>query len=938
MRVDTVRDRARLLEIELDEPRVRAALLATSRINLEAERDRLRALFPDTEHNGLASIMERGRLSDEDLIILVGAAITQFVSLAPLVQTAAELAERIGVEVDRKGLPQLLSRPRREIFAAVDERTANFARCGVERVDEWADRFRVERRMPLSRAAVLLSVPRDRWREPPKQQYVANLLEYLEKRVTGSVARGPLVRFAIGKTTARVDVVEIGAQGCTADALINHLISRADAQVTLDPSGYMSDEQVAGRLRRLVNQASMFRRDTGIDGLYLAFPFLLTRDRRPESEARTAVRIAPVLLWPVTVDMPPGWGQGARIAFDREREEVRLNPALEGIVGSAHFSGWKAARDEMLARSSLRVPDVMDVLSSLARPSGRAIVRVPDKGTKVRPDMAELIPAAALFNAEFTGQAVAEDLRQIRGKPLAGTVLEVALRVGELVEETPSRSMAERDRYLTAESDPSQERAVQQSGQAPGLVVEGPPGTGKSQTIVNIVANAIGHGETVLVVCQKQAALQVVKKRLVAEGLAERLFAFQDVNKDRTEVVTALRAQLAVVFSQTAGRAAGLRRQREELAARIETLERELDYHYEALHALDDTTGLSYRGLLSELVGLEAAGPTPAAPRLRPHVGCLTGGELSALEENCGPITRTWLASGFEQSPLVVLRQFVVDDATKELIRADLASFLKAEVHRLALTSRAEPGFETEQPDIIRAWLVREGTYVGSLDDMSRHRLAAWFELFRRIQRETPLGDALIGKLEELAASTAELDASAHDPTTFSQLAAKEDAELATIIADLAAWVRKPGFFGKLRPTLWRMRARVRELAAQLGWSWRTRQYAGCVPPLNLKPDCDAFARTSRTFRRFFVQAQRRSAPILKHCAPRPSASSTTSAQPGRQRTRYSPARRKNSPSLPRRPPRVMLLRRFGTGWRRPARDTTHDRRPARPWPASPSG
>ncbi|MGG5819353.1 AAA domain-containing protein [Falsiroseomonas sp. HW251] len=815
VRAEAVRERARLLEIDLDEARLRVALLATSRANLEAERDRLRALFPDTEHNGLASIMERGRLSDEELIILVTASLSQFVPLAQLVDAAAELAARTGVSVQREDLPQLLSRPRREVFAAVDERTANFARCGVERVDEWADSFRIERRMPLPRAALVLAVAKERWREPPKQQYVANLLEHFEKRVAGSVARGPLVRFTIGKTTPRVDIMELGTPGRTGEALVSHVIERTDVQLTLDPSGYMSDEQVASRLRKLVNQASTFRRDTGIDGRFLGFPFFVTRDGRSGSGAGTP-RVAPVLLWPVTLEMPPGWGQGAQIAFDREREEVRLNPALEGIVGSANFPRWKAARDELLAKGSLRVSDVMDVLSHLAPPRGRSIVRLPGKDTKVDPGVSEFLPAAALFNAEFTGQVVAEDLRQIRGKPLSGTVLEVALRLGEPVRPPAGQPSAERDRYLTVESDPSQDDAVERSRNAPGLVVEGPPGTGKSQTIVNIVANAIGHGETVLVVCQKQAALQVVKKRLEAEGLGERLFALRDINKDRTEVVTKLRSQVEAVLSPAAARATTSRRQREDRAARIETLERELDLHHEALQHIDDASGLSYRATLSELVGLEAAGPVVQAPRLRQIVGRLSGGELSALEEACGPLSRIWLTSGYEQSPLAALRLFAADEGTADLIRADLAAFRKAEQRRVDLAKRAEPGFETEEPEVIRAWLAREAAILDGLDDNSRQRLARWLDLFRTDGGTAATGDELLTKLQGIVGSLGALNAKSHDPAVFGMLAAKLDVDLGQIIVDLAAWAKRPGFFGKLSPARWRMRGRVRALAVEL--------------------------------------------------------------------------------------------------------------------------
>jgi primosomal replication protein N'' len=95
-RSEAVRDRARLLEVELDESRVKLAMLATSRANLEAERNRLRKIFPDTEHPGLASVMERPRIPDEDLIMLVGAAHAQFTPLASLSDATADLGPANG--------------------------------------------------------------------------------------------------------------------------------------------------------------------------------------------------------------------------------------------------------------------------------------------------------------------------------------------------------------------------------------------------------------------------------------------------------------------------------------------------------------------------------------------------------------------------------------------------------------------------------------------------------------------------------------------------------------------------------------------------------------------------------------------------------------------------------------------------------------------------
>ena len=105
-----------------------------------------------------------------------------------------------------------------------------------------------------------------------------------------------------------------------------------------------------------------------------------------------------------------------------------------------------------------------------------------------------------------------------------GTSLATALRLASKQPPAQTAKVTGRDRYLTVESDPSQERAVAMARREPGVLVQGPPGTGKSQTIVNIVATCIGRGETVLIVCQKQAALRVVEKRLQAVGLCFRFW------------------------------------------------------------------------------------------------------------------------------------------------------------------------------------------------------------------------------------------------------------------------------------------------------------------------------------------------------------------------------------------------------------------------------
>jgi len=69
-------------------------------------------------------------------------------------------------------------------------------------------------------------------------------------------------------------------------------------------------------------------------------------------------------------------------------------------------------------------------------------------------------------------------------------------------------------------SDAGQDAVILESKSSTVTTVRGPPGTGKSQLIVNMAADAMLAGERVMVVCQKRAALEVVHARLAGAGLA----------------------------------------------------------------------------------------------------------------------------------------------------------------------------------------------------------------------------------------------------------------------------------------------------------------------------------------------------------------------------------------------------------------------------------
>ena len=76
------------------------------------------------------------------------------------------------------------------------------------------------------------------------------------------------------------------------------------------------------------------------------------------------------------------------------------------------------------------------------------------------------------------------------------------------------------DFSIPLDVDSSQMEAIVESGRGRSFILHGPPGTGKSQTITNMIANALYQGKRILFVAEKMAALSVVQSRLQKIGLA----------------------------------------------------------------------------------------------------------------------------------------------------------------------------------------------------------------------------------------------------------------------------------------------------------------------------------------------------------------------------------------------------------------------------------
>ena len=194
--------------------------------------------------------------------------------------------------------------------------------------------------------------------------------------------------------------------------------------------------------------------------------------------------------------------------------------------------------------------------------------------------------------------------------------------------------------------DSSQYSAVAESAKGTTFVLHGPPGTGKSQTITNIIANAVDTGKRVLFVAEKQAALHVVKNRLNEIGIGEFCLELHSGKTvDKGEIVRSIENTLSLKSEYDENK----------FVADGETIAGYRDTLYQPLYALHKRRGLGvsvYDGIVNylanagapELVNIESTFyDNLTARKLAEYENMLLTAQAAAKE--CGGVYRSPFAN-----------------------------------------------------------------------------------------------------------------------------------------------------------------------------------------------------------------------------------------------------------------------------------------------------
>ncbi|CAK9079766.1 Uncharacterized ATP-dependent helicase MG140 homolog [Durusdinium trenchii] len=280
------------------------------------------------------------------------------------------------------------------------------------------------------------------------------------------------------------------------------------------PASKSADAMRAQKLlESLVLRNKEDRKDYGVDSLNIGFPLVQTFDEKTNKWL-----MCPLILWKVRLEMTNG-----RYSLQREYDDpVQLNDALvqyclgefdldlkKGYERKDHINDVDVEALVLRLLPKLSHKDVRERMGRILNEVG-GVDKIPAVPTK-------LPQRAIVSNAQFQGKVVwgavlalfktgnmtiLKDLRDYRRRHQS-----IALA---------SQPVLTTDQLLFSglPLDPSQFESVKGLAGEQNLVINGPPGTGKSQTLAGVISCAGANGLKVLVVCEKKTPLEILQRKL----------------------------------------------------------------------------------------------------------------------------------------------------------------------------------------------------------------------------------------------------------------------------------------------------------------------------------------------------------------------------------------------------------------------------------------
>ncbi|MFC9591086.1 DUF4011 domain-containing protein [Streptomyces sp. NPDC056944] len=393
-------------------------------------------------------------------------------------------------------------------------------------------------------------------------------------------------------------------------------VGAARPGVQLTTSKTTQAEQ-ARHLRRLALVAREKFNDYGLWVLHLGVGFL---DWTPASSAEKSFS-SPLVIVPVVLERRRG---DAYVLKINANEEPSLNPALAIKMGELGVE-WPSVDQVDHRDVPALIARVRNAVSGMRgwKVTNRVVLDTFNSSK-------EVMYRDLLDNA---GRVQASDLVRAIGLGAdsgisSGTFAFKPVDTDRIDEVQPPENAP-----LVLDADSSQRQCVAAALEGRSFVMDGPPGTGKSQTITNMIAGLLEQGRTVLFVSEKAAALDVVRNRLGDVGLDDYVLALHSNNTGRKQVAQELGQALLAPRRASPGSAqADLQRARQ--------LRNDLSGYAAAMNEIRPGIDASLHDVLGQISLLDDSHPLP--PSTAFDAAALTAERLGQSTVAARQVSRSW--------------------------------------------------------------------------------------------------------------------------------------------------------------------------------------------------------------------------------------------------------------------------------------------------------
>ena len=396
----------------------------------------------------------------------------------------------------------------------------------------------------------------------------------------------------------------------------------------------VAEEEINRRLLEIYREAKLSIEENGANTLYLALGFLAWYETKTSPKRR----LAPIILIPLVIERR-SVQEGFRIK--QGDDEPIVNVTL-----LAHLA----------ADFELSIPG-LDPIPMDGHGIDVPLILRKFRETVVDIERWEVLESASIGHFSFTKFLMWRDLDvradDLRKNAIVRHLIHTPSEVypDDGVFPDPDRldeTYSPEETFCPLSSDSSQLAAVHASAAGKSFVLHGPPGTGKSQTITNIIAHNLALGKTVLFVSEKRAALEVVHRRLTESGLGPFCLELHSNKSHKKGVLS----QLEQALNAHAGHSS---EEWLEEAQKLAATRKELNAFVSALHAVRETGESVFHGI-TRLIGHR---DIPLVKMKWPDVAKFDRQRLNALREAVRhlqlageqighPATNAWMSAACE--------------------------------------------------------------------------------------------------------------------------------------------------------------------------------------------------------------------------------------------------------------------------------------------------